>query len=128
MAVQRIGGSFAPPLTDELLAKYKSSITALPESPERDALVELYTCCERWWNLPESKGAGTAHPVMGVIVPLDKEIQDALFDSIPWKEQLDLMGQLFDKLKGETRHMAYHLLWHAVELEKDREPLTNDKL
>jgi hypothetical protein len=41
---------------------------------------------------------------------------------------------LLDTLPSDTpsqkslRDAAFHLLWHVVELDKDREPITADKL
>ena len=59
---QRIGGSFAPPLSDELLAKYKATIDALPPSPLKDAMGVCHNVCAKWWELPDSPGAGVPHP------------------------------------------------------------------
>jgi hypothetical protein len=39
-----------------------------------------------------------------------------------------LMGRAFDSLEGSERDAAYHLLWFARELTRDREPCTSDKL
>lgn len=124
----RVGGSFAPPLTDDLLAKYKALIAGMKPSPAQDALVKLHLCCEKWWNLPESQGAKTTHMSGAAMRPLDKAIQDTLWESIPWAEELEAMKTLFEPLRSDLRNCAYHLLWHAIELEHDREPMTNDKL
>lgn len=135
MAVQRIGGSFAPPLTDELLAAYKAMIEALPpQSQIRDAMARLLACCEKWWELPDSIGTeARAHPSgLGTIVPLEAVHQKALWEHIPWPEELEHFGVLFDGIdpvaEKPLRDAAHHLLWHAKELELDREPLTADKL
>jgi len=129
MATRRIGGSFAPPLTDERLAEYRKLIDGLDDSPVKDAMTELLTCCEAWRELPESKGVGTRHPLGPTVVPLDAEIAKALWEKIPWREELEMMGVLFGKIpQGELRNAAHHLLWFGVELEQDREPLTNDRL
>jgi hypothetical protein len=132
MAV-RYGGSFSPPLSDEILASYKTMIDALPASPIKDAMGVLHNCCAKWWDQPESTGEGKPHPVgKGVIVALDKPIADALWEHIPWKQELDMMAKLFDGIDPDTqsnlRNAAFHLLWHAIELEMDREPITTDKL
>ncbi len=37
------------------------------------------------------------------------------------------LGKVFDSLAGDIRNAAYHLLWYARELTKDREPRTKDK-
>ena len=60
---QRFGGSFAPALTDSLLADYTALIEALGPSPLRDALRILLNCCNKWWEQPESAGTSVrAHP------------------------------------------------------------------
>lgn len=126
------GGSFAPPLTEELLGRYEA--LAASASPEiSGAMNELLACCREWWNLPESGPDGSVpHPVgRGTIVPLDKPIADALEAHIPWKRELDGMAQLFEGIDAnsqkELRDAAFHCLWVCRELEIGREPLTSDK-
>jgi hypothetical protein len=103
MAKARIGGSFAPPLSDELLARYKSLIGAMPESPAKDAATQCHSCCEKWWNLPESTGNGRAHPVgRGVIIDLDEPIKKELWELIPWTHDLHAMSDLFDALDRDA--------------------------
>jgi hypothetical protein len=131
--VAQIGGCFAPPLSDEKLASYKAILDGLPASPVKDAMSECYECCAQWWELPESTNGGTPHPVgRGVIVPLDAPIREKLFDAIPWDHQLKGFASLFDGISNTTdkplRDAAFHMLWHAVELFHDREPLTNNLL
>lgn len=155
MPQPRIGGSFAPPLTDELLAKYRKTIKALPAGPVKDALGSLMPCCEKWWDLPEPSGTKTAKHLVGVgtIVSLQDDHRHALDEHIPWEHELDAIQRLFDALPTGTtppgqeqfvdgvrravvtdpaardlRNMAFHLLWHVRELNLDREPLTADKL
>jgi hypothetical protein len=132
MATRRFGGSFAPPLTDELLAEYKATIDTLPASALRDALGVLHNCCVQWWEQPDSVGEGKPHPSgRGVIVDLDPEIAKALWDHIPWKEELDATQKLCDAIPADQKDLrkcAFHLLWHARVLDLDREPITTDKL
>ena len=134
MTQQPTGGSFAPPLTDELLAKYKAIIDALPaQSQVRDAMQSLLVCCEAWWEQPESMGSGKPHTSgRGVMVALDEPIAKALWESIPWKEDLQGYGKLFDGIdpvkEKPLRDAAHHLLWVCFELELDREPITTDRI
>jgi len=235
MAKQRFGGSFAPPLTDAILAHYTQLVDGLdPKSQVGDWARYLLACVKAWWEEPESTGEGRPHPSgRGIIIDLDSEIAKRLFDAIPWKDELKMMQAVFDgvqveearrngdkleawrlSLRGaiydsvmpqwakdfaaspagaqyrevlaalqrvddktydmalravfeafstgsydewvecsalvqktfedeirgtprvpkpalestELRDMLFHLLWHATELELDREPLTNDKL
>lgn len=130
---QFVGGSFAPPLTDAKLAGYRDLIDSLPSGPVRDAMDALHKCCVVWWDLPESKGAGRPHASgVGTVVDLDRDVRARLNDHVPWPHELDAMGSLFDGIDPvkdkTTRDAAFHLLWHAKELEQDREPITTDKL
>lgn len=127
----RPGGSFAPPLTDELLAAYHALLATLdPREPVADAFRTLLACVEKWWSLPESTGT-KARPHAsgsGVIVPLEDRYQSELWELIPYGDELAAYGQRFDALTGELRQAAFHLLWHVNELNLDREPITQDKL
>ncbi len=141
------GGSFAPPLSDELLAKYKVMVEALTPSPVKDAMEKLLHCCGVWWELPDSNNGSRPHPVgVGAIRHLDEAHKKALWDHIPWshrsngkdvngnpiKGELDHMQDLLETISNETqrdlRNAAHHLLWHVIELDLDREPITSDKL
>ena len=127
-----IGGSFAPPLTDEALADYHA--LALAAEPEvRDAMLELHACVAQWWDLPESTGEGTPHASgRGQVVALDEPIKAALEQAIPWPRELTAIGTLFETIPAGTepnlRNAAFHLLWFVTELCLDREPMTADKL
>ena len=130
---RRIGGSFAPPLSDEKLAAYEAMINGMAESPLKTALQTCLTCVKQWWDLPESTGNGRPHPVgIGYIVDLDEAVKQSLWDAIPWQHEIEAMQRLFDAIPADTerdlRNIAFHLLWHVKELDLDREPLTNDKL
>lgn len=131
---QRFGGTFAPPLTDDLLDQYGSLVASLPAKSEvRDALSSLLGCCRAWWAEPESTGGSRAHPSgRGLITDLDKDIQERLFDAIPWQAELEHYKVLLDGIDAVAqpvlRNAAFHLLWHAQELCLDREPMTSDKL
>ena len=112
----KFGGTFAPPLSDEKLAEYKALIDAQPESVTKDALKILYRCCDAWWSVPESTGEGHPHPCgRGVMVDLDKPIAEALWDSIPWKEELDHFEVLAKEVqKGESeRNSAKLSAWRS---------------
>ena len=129
----RFGGSFAPPLSDESLAKYKAIIDGLDSSPVKDAMAVLLNCCNQWWAQPESAGEGKLHSSgVGTVIMLDDPIAVALEPHIPWRNELDMMRTLFETIRPdnqkELRDAAFHLLWHGYELEMGREPLTNDKL
>ena len=128
-------GSFAPPLTDELLDSYEALVEGLSGRTEMaetvTALKMLIGCCRKWWDLPESSDRGSRpHPCgLGIHNPLDLPQAAALASCVPGIDKLQAMGRLFDSLKGDTlRNCAFHLLWHANELAIGREPMTLDKI
>jgi hypothetical protein len=133
MATKYLGGSFAPPITDEKLAAYKALAASAPQRV-RTAMEELIAAVDAWWALPESSKAGSKHPTgVGAIVPLEDDHVQKLWDVVPWDYELAPLSNsqgtgVFDDLTGDLRNAAFHLLWFANELTKDREPITADKL
>lgn len=126
----RIGGSFAPPLSDELLTAYEAH-AAKADAPVRDAMTSLLTCVRKWWDLPYSGPAGSSpHPSgVGTIIPLDAPIAAELEPHIPWPHEIAAIQGLFDSIPAEHRNLrnaAFHLLWHVKEIDLDREPITSD--
>lgn len=134
MPQPRVGGTFAPPLSDNLLGQYRQRIAGMEESPVKDACVTLLRCCEKWWELPEPLNTQRhGHPSgTGTVVQMLDEHKAELDPHIPWKHELDAMQALFDGIDPvndrDARNMAFHLLWHVKELDLGREPLTNDLL
>lgn len=126
----RIGGTFAPPVDETVLTSYHDQIVSMSDSQVKEYLTKCYECVAAWWNLPESSGEGTPHPSgRGLIVDLTKENKEALWDLIPWQEELNVISTVFDSLpSGPVRNMAFHLLWFVNELNLDREPMTADKI
>lgn len=147
---------FAPPLTDERIAAYAAIAEAAP-GPIRDAMRECLAAVRAWWELPESTGTDVskwelnrppanldgekweraerslAHkPKEFKVVPLEEGHVKALWDLVPWRYEVEAMQRLFDEIDPDTnkplRDAAFHLLWFVAELERDREPLTQDKL
>lgn len=123
-----IGGSFAPPLTDEMLDQYEA-LAATAQRRISEYMLSLVSMMRKFRETPQSTRTGSPHPVRGVIVPLEEEEIQRIWDHVPWPEECDVMDGVFDTLpNGEMRNAAYHLLWFARELTTDREPITNDKL
>lgn len=127
-----IGGSFAPPLSDDKIAAYKSlAATASPQIS--DAMNVLLACVEHWWELPESTQNGKPHGSgAGNIVPLEDAHAGSLDPLIPWAEELQMYAALFEGIDPATdkplRDAAHHLLWTVRELDLGREPMTKDRL
>jgi hypothetical protein len=135
---------FAPPLSDETLAKYKIAIDLLPpeQNELKDAMNICFLCVEKWWDLPEStrKDVDRYNIVFGgkntvfEVQPLEKTHIEELFSVTPWMRECNSIRILFDELPNNTkeehelRNIAFHLLWHAMEISLDREPLTINKL
>lgn len=117
----KFGGSFAPPLSDETLAAYKTLAEELPvDSPTRDAMLKLHACCSQWWELPESTGTITQarkHASgVGNIIDLDDEHKKALWEAIPWEHELEAYKKLFNKLEldAENRNIRKLESWRAA--------------
>lgn len=127
-----IGGSFAPPLSDETIAKYEAMIAALPASPVKDGMATCLNCCKKWWDLPESNSKKVPHMTGVAMTPLDKPIMVALDEHIPWENEIQAIADAFETISNETnkplRDAAFHLLWHVRELNLDREPITKDRV
>lgn len=129
MPKQLLGGSFAPPITKEILERYKSLAAAADDDAIADSMHELVEMVRLFQETPASTLEGTPHDSgRGTVTPLETAEITRIWDAVPWPHECDAMGQLFEQLTGETRDAAYHLLWFARELCLDREPITTDRL
>ena len=128
----RIGGSFAPPLDSEKIAAYRELAKSAEDERVRDAMLPLCDMVDSFHQTPKSKLSGKPHPVgLGVVVPLEEDEIKRIWDLVPWDYECDALGKLFETLPSDQkdlRNAAFHLLWFARELTKDREPITNDLL
>lgn len=134
MAFPRFGGSFAPPLPDAKLAEYEQLAASAPPQVT-DYMRQLIAMMRKFRETPESTRPGTPHPVSGLglmIVPLEAKEVERIWDHVPWPQECDVMGSVFEAIDNAThkplRDAAFHLLWFARELCADREPITNDKI
>jgi hypothetical protein len=123
-----VGGSFAPPISDEQITSYE----AMAKSADRRVsqyMLELVKMLRVFRQTPDSTLPGSPHPVKGVMIPLENTEIERIWEYVPWPEECDVIDGVFASLpSGELRNAAYHLLWFARELTKDREPITADKL
>lgn len=144
---------FAPPLTDEQLARYEEIVQALPDSRRelRDALTICLNCVKAWDALPVSTLPAEVRMELATIdkvcdvVPLEPAHVEALWDVTPYPRECGPLEQLFetlptgranadgtgsvvDELAYELRNAAFHLLWHVKEIANDIEPRTADTL
>lgn len=144
------GGSFAPPLTQEKLDRYRELIdiakgpevwSYINDPKDRDMLQHavpdymkrLADMVELFWETPESKLTPRPHATgIGQIIDLEDAEKERMWDAIPYDHELDLYSVIFEKIshaeQPELRNAAFHLLWFGRELDLDREPMTNDKL
>lgn len=128
------GINAAPPLPKEKVPVYREMGRAL-EPRLREPFMRLCDMVELFYETPASTADGVPHPLApdrAVIVPLTEDEKARMWDAIPWPDELDLYGQLFDAIDNASQHdlrnAAYHLLWFARELDLDREPITTDKI
>lgn len=129
MAHMRYGGSFAPPLNQQKLDRFKQ-LASDAGAQTGEYMTTLIAMVEKFLETGASSSPGKPHPSgVGRIIPLDDAEKTRIWDSVPWREELEMMSAVFDQLpKGETRNAAFHLLWYGRELNSDREPITNDNL
>jgi hypothetical protein len=126
----RIGGSFAPPVTDDHLKADWPELIEQTTGLTRAALEQLHRLAKAHRKHPPVKGAaGTRHASgQGLVVPLTAAAQSAVASNLPTRDELAVYAQLFEPLAGDVRDAAFHLLWYATELSLGREPMTTDKL
>jgi hypothetical protein len=103
-----LGGSFAPPLSDELLKSYAKLAAALEPSRVKSDLEALLAPAVQWWALPESNTAVQVHGHGMLFQALAPDIAKALYDALPWDEDLEhetggrsTLGGVFDNLGVE---------------------------
>lgn len=131
MTKQRIGGSFAPPLPAEKLVEYRQTIETHAADDIKQALLGLCDMVQTFQQTPESSAPKAKHPVgVGFVQPLDESEIKRIWDLVPWDWECAALETQFNKLAVDSplRTPAFHLLWFAKELTKDRQPCTNDKL
>lgn len=133
---------FAPDLTDEKIAEYRQIADSLPDSRGaiRDAIRECLVVVSTWWELPESTGSARdrlleirhrGETKLFKVTTLSDDLKRQLYDIIPWSYEISAMQALFDDIPAEERELrncAFHLLWFVIELNQDREPITQTAL
>lgn len=148
------GGSFAPEITAETIAKYKA-IAPDPTTQVGDHFASLLTMVETFIQTPPSSlPAIGPHPSgfgKAAIVPLAEDEKRRIWDVVPWEDELNAIAAVFAKLPPgghfvaddtapkkrrfvvtdqaafELRGAAHHLLWYGFELTYDREPITKER-
>lgn len=127
MPVRMIGGSFAPRITPDKVAEYRNIANGVSDAQARGYMLDLCDMMDSWHQTPDF-GGGAPNALRMPVTQLPEEEVQRIWDVVPWKEECDLMGKCFDRLEGDQRNAAFHLLWYAVELTNDRQPCTKDLL
>lgn len=125
---QLIGGNFAPPLDDAKLDIYEQLANGASRRV-KEHMIELIKMLRKFRETGESQAVAQPGPLGLPITPLEEAEVERIWDVVPWPEECDVIGGVFESLPvGDLRNAAFHLLWFARELAADREPMTNDKL
>lgn len=103
---------FAPPLTDETIARYESLINSLGSEliAVKDSMKECLDCVKSWWSLPESTRTDVkkwtiqhrGNSVSYNEVPLEEKHVEALWDKVPYMHECKAMESLFEELPSGT--------------------------
>lgn len=126
--LQKLGGSFAPKIDEAKLEQYRQLAGSVEDQRCSDYMFQLVEMLEVFFETPDSILPGTKHPILGTVIPLEDAEVKRIWDKVPWSDECDLIGKVFDNLPpGEQRNAAYHLLWYARELTLDREPMTQER-
>jgi len=129
---------FAPPLTAEKLVEFRE-LKKQADAPVADAMEELIVMVETFLKTGKSKRDPEVVPMLArkdgktitkaECVPLEDKEVERIWDVVPWEHEINAMADLFESLpNGDLRNAAFHLIWYARELVRDREPMTNDTL
>lgn len=101
----RIGGSFAPPLTPERIARARALAAAHPAAtPQvREIVEKLCTMAEVFHQTPRSPLKGVAHPSGAAIniVPLEAAEQRRIWDHVPWDTECAMYRQVAEGVQIE---------------------------
>lgn len=127
-----VGGSFAPPLTEDKLKEYKL-LAATADIRISEIMLKLIEMVEVFNQTPTSILKPELHRT-GIVnqIPLEDAEITRIWNYVPWDYELEAYSKLFETIDNTNnkplRDACFHLLWFARELEADREPITNDKI
>ena len=127
-----VGGSFAPPLTEDKLKEYKL-LAATADIRINEVMLKLIEMVEVFNQTPTSASTPIPHRT-GIVnqILLEEQEITRIWNYVPWDYEIEAYSKLFETINNSDnkplRDACFHLLWFAKELESDREPITNDKL
>lgn len=133
----------APKLDSDGLEVYRSRANSAGDGPVRDSMLELIAMIEKYWEVPVSDSTSETKPLPCPLDVCGKQVTELtmkrlsqdqvqrIWDKVPWENELNAMGDVFQGISAETdktlRDSAFHLLWYGRELFLDREPITMDQ-
>src|SRR5262245_38157188 len=125
----------APDITTKRLAAYLALARAA-DCPQNISgpMIALCTMVQKFRETPNSKLSGktVSFPSLnrnGTEIPLEPDEIARMDEYIPYADELEMWAKRFEAIPdSDLRNAAFHLLWFAVELSKDREPITREKL
>lgn len=121
-----VGGSFAPPITDDMLKKWEKLNEKVGGLTGKAIEQLIETVRTHRKHVPTRTGGKPHKSGKGTIFNLSTKAKEACENCLPSADERKLMGQMFESLSGDERNMAFHLLWYANEIGLDREPITSD--
>lgn len=110
--VDRMGGSFAPPLPPDKVKQYRKLADKAPLHI-RDVMHQLCDMVLKFYQTPPSKAPGRPHPVgIGEIVPLEQAEVERMWDLVPWDGQ-----ELEGGMKAPAECATYQEMFDQLEKE-----------
>lgn len=92
----------SPQITEEKLKQYEE-LAKTAEPDVQDGFMTCLKVVKAWWDLPESTTDKIPHPSRKAVVQaLDDTTKVALWDLIPWGDELDMIQLRFDKIDQEV--------------------------
>lgn len=110
----RLGGSFAPPINSEQVARYRELAKAAEDPRVRDAVLPLCEMVEIFQKTPDSRLNGQPHPVgeftdgsgqkrqAPAVVPLEESEIKRIWDYVPWDYECDALAVLFEEIEQDV--------------------------
>jgi hypothetical protein len=97
--VERFGGSFAPPLTDDLLERYEAAAAKAPRM-EKETLEGLIQMARTFRETGPSKLKAHPHPAgVGTLTKLEQEEVDRIDPVVPWQHEVDALKAMAEKVQ-----------------------------
>lgn len=105
----------APELDDAKLARYEELAAKAPPAA-REAMEIYLKCVKTWWNLPVSKTPVQSINGLADLQALDEPTKKALYDLIPYEDEMKTFSQRFEELGKEDAQAFSQQIedWQAI--------------